>query len=349
LEDILKKLTGTVALTGMEEPAAEVVRELWEPYTDELRTDRMGSVIGFKRGDGPEGERLRLAVLAHLDQIGLMVHKIEPGGYLRLHRVGGVDRRILPGQLLTVFGTEPIRGVVASVPPHLQQAAEKTKITSWNDLYLDTGLSEREVRRRVRVGDPVGYPTSFVELANDRRAMAGADDRCSVAAVTWALRLARRQRHRHDIYAVAEVQEEWTGLGAYAAVYGIEPHCAIVVDVDQGRHEGVPEKDSVEIGKGPSVSFGLNNHPDMVETALKVAVAQNIPHQKFFWPSPYGTDGSTVETLHSGIPTLNLGIPLAYMHSTVEMLDMGDVKNAGRLILALADADALPVIEPVDW
>lgn len=349
MEDILRKLTGTVGLTGMEEPAAQVVCELWEPYTDELRTDRMGSVIGFKRGDGPKGERLRLAVLAHLDQIGLVVHKIEPGGYLRLHRVGGVDRRILPGQLLTVCCSEPVKGVVGAVPPHLQQAGEKNSVTSWNDLYLDTGLRESEVRKRVRVGDPVGYPTSFVELQNGRRVMAGADDRCSVAAVTWALRLARRQRHSHDIYAVAEVQEEWTGVGAYAAVFGIKPDCAIVVDVDQGRHEGVPEKDSVELGKGPSVSYGLNNHPDMVEATLKVAAAQNIPHQKFFWPSPYGTDGSTVETLHSGIPTINLGIPLSYMHSTVEMLDMGDVKNAGRLILALADADGLPVIPPVDW
>jgi putative aminopeptidase FrvX len=349
VEEILKKLTGTVGLTGMEEPAAGVVRELWEPYVDELRVDRMGNVIGLKRGDAPEEERLRLAVLGHLDQIGMVVHKIEPGGFLRLHRVGGVDRRILPGQVCTVYGAGPVKGVVGSVPPHLQRADDKKKVPTWHDLYLDTGLSEKEVRKRVRVGDAVGYPTAFVELQNERRAMSGGDDRSAVAAITWALRLARRQRHSHDIFAIAEVQEEWTGVGAAAAVYGIEPHCALIIDVDQGRHEGVPDKDSIELGKGPSITFGLNNHPDLVEAALKVAKAQNIPHQKFFWPSPYGTDGSTVETIHSGIPTINFGIPLRYMHSTVEMLDLNDVKNAGRLILAVADAEGLPVVPPMDW
>ncbi|MCK4593501.1 M42 family peptidase, partial [bacterium] len=187
MEEILKKLTGTVGLTGMEEPVAEVVYELWKPYVDELRIDRMGSVIGLKRGDGPEDERLRLAVMGHLDQIGMVVHKIEPGGFLRLQMVGGVDKRILPGQVFTVYGTQPLKGVVGAIPPHLQQAGDRKKVLGWNDLYLDTGLSEDEVRRMVRVGDPVGYPTAFLELQNERRAMSGADDRSAVAAITWAL------------------------------------------------------------------------------------------------------------------------------------------------------------------
>ncbi|HDR06498.1 MAG TPA: M42 family peptidase [Candidatus Coatesbacteria bacterium] len=349
MDEILRKLTGTVGLTGMEEPASRLVCELWETLVDELHVDRLGSVVGLKRGDGEDGKRLRLVVLGHLDQIGLMVQKIEPGGFLRLQMVGGVDRRILPGQLLTVYGAEPVQGVVGAVPPHLQKPDEQKKVPTWHDLYLDTGLPEREVKRRIRVGDPVGYPTSYVELQNGRRAMAGADDRSAVAAITWALELARRQRHTHDIYAVAEVQEEWTGLGAATAAFGLEPDCALVIDVDQGRHEGVAEKDSLELGKGPSVTHGLNNHPELVEAALTVAAAQNIPHQKFFWPSPYGTDGATVETLHTGIPTINFGIPLRYMHSTVEVLDIEDVKNAGRLILAVADAEGLPVVGPVDW
>ncbi len=349
MNELLKELTGTVGLTGSETPAAEVVRKLWEPLVDELRVDRVGNVIGIKRGDGPDGERHRLAAIGHLDQIGMMVYAIEDGGFLRLQMVGGVDKRILPGQILTVFGTETLRGVVGATPPHLQSPGDREKVVGWDDLYLDLGMPEDEVRKKVRVGDAVSYPTEYTELNDKYRAVAGCDDRSAVAAITWALKVAQRQRHFHDIYAIASVQEEWTGLGAIISTYTEEPDVAIVVDVDQGRHEGVSDKDSIELGKGPSITYGLNNHAGLVEAAEKAAGKGGVTFQKLFWPSPYGTDGAQVETTRAGIPTINFGVPLRYMHSTVETLHLDDLKNLGRLIVAVADSDDLPVIKPIEW
>lgn len=350
VNELLKKLTSVTGLTGTEGPAADVVRELWEPLCDSVTTDRVGNVVGVKRGDGPEGERRRLAAIAHLDQIGMEVFKIEPGGFLRLWMVGGVDKRILPGQVLTVYGKRELRGVVGATPPHLQSADDRKKVVGWEDLFLDLGLPEDQVRELVSVGDPVGFPRDYTELRGDYRAVAACDDRSAVAAVTWALRLARRTRHRHDIIAVASVQEEWTGLGASVAAGSLNPDVALIIDVDQGRHEGVPEKDSIELGKGGALTFGLNNHPELVSALEEAAKELGIPHQRFFWPSPYGTDGAAVESRDAGRPTINLGVPLRYMHSTVETLHLEDVKAVGRMIAAAADIEKLPVIESVaDW
>ena len=349
MDELLKRLTSVPGLTGTEGPAAAVVRELWEPLVDELTTDRVGNVVGVKRGDGPDGERRRLAVLAHLDQIGMEVYRIENGGFLRLQMVGGVDKRILPGQILTVHGTEALRGVVGATPPHLQSPGDRSKVVGWDDLFLDLGLPEDEVRAKVAVGDPVSYPDDYTKLNGEVRAVAACDDRSAVAALTWALRLAKRRRHFHDLIAVAGVQEEWTGLGAGAFANAEHPDAALIVDVDQGRHEGVAEKDSLELGSGVSITFGLNNNPKLVEALEKAAAEAGITKQSIFWHSPYGTDGSTVEVSSGGIPTTNLGIPLRYMHSTVETVNLDDIKAVGRLIIAAVDSRDLPVFEPVDW
>jgi endoglucanase len=349
LDELLERLTGVAGLTGTEGPAAEVVRELWKPLVDELTTDRVGNVVGVKRGDGPDGERLKLAAVAHLDQIGMEVYRIEAGGFLRLQMVGGVDKRILPGQVLTVHGSEPLRGVVGATPPHLQSPDERKQVVGWDDLFLDLGLPEAEVRDKVAVGDPVSFPSDYTRLDGAVRAVAACDDRSAVAAVTWALRLAQRRRHFHDLVAVAGVQEEWTGLGAAGFTYANRPDAVLVVDVDQGRHEGVPEKDSIELGQGVAVTFGLNNHPKLVEALERAAGESGVTKQKIFWYSPYGTDGSTIEVSAGGVPTANLGIPLRYMHSTVETVNLDDIKAVGRLIIAAADSRDLPVFRPVDW
>jgi len=163
LEDItghLAELTRLSSITGRERAVAEYLLRAWDPLVDEARLDRLGSYIGLKRGDGPE-PRPRVMAAAHIDSIGGVVTEIEPGGYLRFTPVGGVDRRLLMAQEVEVHGRRVIPGVVGSKPPHVTSPEERKRLVPVEELYIDTGLPEAEVRELVRVGDPVLHRYQF--------------------------------------------------------------------------------------------------------------------------------------------------------------------------------------------
>ncbi|MBU0705190.1 MAG: M42 family metallopeptidase [Chloroflexi bacterium] len=329
---LLKRLSETDGISGFEGPVRELVRQTWQPFVDEMREDKLGSLIALKRGSGSE-PRPKLMLAAHLDENGLMVTGIEKG-FLRITRVGGTDNRVLLGLEVIVHGKRGLPGIVATRPPHVLPKEERKKPVPWDKLFVDVGLPAKEVEQLVSVGDLISIRREMVELENRRVAGKAMDDRACVAIVTLALEQLADMRHAWDIFAVTTAQEE-TGLkGAITAAHGVAPDLAVVLDVTFGKHPGVSETDSFPLGEGPTIGVGPNFHPALAARLKVVAEAHEVPYHIEPMPGHSGTDAWAIQITREGVPTALVSIPIRYMHQPVEMLDVQDIERAGRLLAA---------------
>jgi putative aminopeptidase FrvX len=348
---LLKQLSEADGIAGHEGPVRELLRQTWQPFVDEMREDKLGSLIALKRGlksELAEVPRPKLMLAAHMDEIGLMVTGVEEG-FLRITRVGGADRRVLLGLEVVVHGRRDLPGVVATRPPHVLPQEERKKTVPWDKLFVDVGLPAEEVERLVKVGDLISIQREMVELKNRHVAGKAMDDRVCVAAVTLALEQLASVRHAWDVFAVATVQEE-TGLkGAITAAYGVAPDLAVALDVTFGKHPGVSELDTVPLGEGPAIGVGPNFHPGLVTRLKEVAEAREIPYHIEPIPGHSGTDAWAIQVTREGVPTALVSVPLRYMHQPVETLAAQDVERAGRLLAAFIAGLEADFLESLVW
>ncbi|MBE3519509.1 MAG: M42 family metallopeptidase [Firmicutes bacterium] len=337
----LKKVSEAPGVSGFEyRTVAPIIQEFMAPLVDEIRTDALGNLIGFKRGEA--GRRNPKVMLAgHMDEVGLIVTKIDDRGFLRFTDMGGVDPRILPGHEVVVHGKMPLRGIVGVKPPHVMTADEMSKTYKMEDLFIDVGLPAEKVRELVSVGDLVTYHRQFTELMGDLVAGKSFDDRAGVAVILVALEELRKYRYTADVYAVATTQEEAGLRGATVSSYGIFPDVAIAIDVCQGDTPGVPEWRTQSVGKGPALCVGGNIHPKVYEGLTKAAADLGISVQQEVAPGPTGTDAWAMQMAREGVATGLISIPLRYMHTSVETLSVGDIEKAGKILARfIASVDA---------
>ncbi len=331
---LLRRLTEVTGGSGDEGGARQVLIEVAQSLADEISVDHLGSVTMRKNGEGL-GRHPRVMLSAHLDEITLMVKKIDSGGFLRLAQVGGFDPRTLPGQEVTVFGREPLLGVIASKPPHLSTPEERKHSQPLDELYVDLGLAEDRVRALVRVGDRLTVRRNTIDLAGGRMSGKAMDNRASVTALVICLEELCRLRFGADVYAVASAQEEIGAIGAMTAAFRIKPDLAIAIDVCHGEMPGVEKDRVVPLGKGPVVTLGPRIHPSLYRRLLDTAKRHRLPYQLGLSQGATGTDADTLQVVAMGIPTALVSIPLRYMHTSVETIVFSDVQNAGLLLAHL--------------
>lgn len=335
---LLQRLSLAHGISGHEGAVADVVREAVAPFCDEVRTDPLGNVLAFKKGEQPgTTDRVRLLIAAHMDEIGFVVSGLHKDGFLHVTRVGGVDRAMLLAKEVWVHtATGPLPGLLTSRPPHLTPQHERTKLPPWHEILIDVGLSGEEARAQVRVGDMVTMRGRFETLSGSRVAGKAMDDRASVVAMVHMLERLMRLRHDVDVYAVATVQEEIGLRGAMTSTYGVAPHVGIAIDVSFARQPGVPATESTPMGEGAVIAQGGNIHRGVHALLLRCAASAQIPHHKEVMPGSTGTDAWAIQVTRTGVPTGLISIPLASMHSMVETLDLDDVRAAGRLLAEFA-------------
>jgi putative aminopeptidase FrvX len=310
--------------------ATKICEDAMRGLVDEIRSDALGNLIGFKKGEGPE-PRPKVMLAGHMDEVGLMVTKIDERGFLRFTRIG-VDQRILPGHEVTVHGKRPLTGVIGLKPPHLVSADEAMNAQKAEDMFIDVGLPEEEVRILVKVGDPVTYKREVTELMGDLMAGKSFDDRAGVAVILVCMDELRKYKVVADVYAVATTQEEIGLKGAYVSAYGIAPDVGVAIDVCHGETLGVPEWRTSAVGKGPALAMGGNIHPKVHSGLKKAAEELGIGVQLETAPGATGTDAWSMQMARSGVATGLVSIPLRYMHTSVETLSIGDVTKAGRIL-----------------
>lgn len=326
----LKTLIQAPGLSGHEDPVRSLISDAWQPLVDLLDVSRLGSLHGLKRGAGPD-PRPAILLAAHMDAIGLMVTAIVDG-FLRVTEIGGIDARVLPGQLVIVHGREDLPGVIVQPPARLLPEEAGSGPVALKYLLVDTGLARDQVQGLVRVGDLVSFAQPPLELSTEALAGHSLDNRASVAALTGCLHALQGRQHAWDVWAVATTQEEETLGGARTSAHQIHPHLGVAVDVTWGKGPGALEHKSFPLGKGPALGWGPNIHPGVHKAFKELAERLEIPHQVEVMPRHSGTDAFALQVAAEGLPTMVVSIPLRYMHTPVELILMKDIRRTAHLL-----------------
>lgn len=327
IEDFLREATAVPGVTGNERAAAEYIAQAFRPYADEVEITPLSCVIAHKKGDGP-----RVMICAHLDEIGMMVSRIEEDGSLRLQAVGGVDPRVLPGMRVRVYARDGLlTGVVGATPPHLLKEADRKNNYTWDTLFVDLGMDADQVRQKVRPGDTVCFEARYAELKNGRTATKTADDRACVAIMLLAAERLQSMKHSADLYFVATCQEEIGSWGALTGGYALMPDYGVAFDVCHADTPGAPKNrtsriDSLVASKGPYLN------PFLVKKLEETAKENGIELQVHVSARGTSTDADELSVTRAGVPTVLLSLPIKYMHTNVETFDMRALKEGGRLL-----------------
>ncbi len=330
LKSELKKLSADVGVSGFEQDLAKEIAALFTPYADEVRIDALGSVIAHKKAAKPDAIKIMLD--AHMDEIGLMVTEIDDKGFLKFTTVGGVDERILPSALVTVHGKKKLPGVIGVKPPHLQQAGENQKSHELQNLTIDIGFAAEDAKTLVQPGDFVSFAQKPRVLKNGFMTGKCMDNRAGVVAVLEAAKALKDEALDADVYYVLSVQEEYSLGGAKTAAYGIGADIALVLDVTHARtHDN---RDGFEAGAGLSYSIGPNVAPVAEKWICKCAKKLNIPIFPEVDGGSTGTNAWSVQIAGNGVATAVISIPLRYMHTPTEVLNLDDVARAAVLAAA---------------
>jgi putative aminopeptidase FrvX len=337
IPELLENLVKAVGPSGHEAEAARVWREWCAGFAQEVGDDNVGS--SFARVTGTAGGPT-LAVVGHIDEIGLHISHIEDGGYLRFGQVGGWDSIVLVGQRVRVITREgPVIGVIARKPIHLLKDDDRKKVPELKELHIDIGAkSGDEARERVRIGDVAVIEADPIELLNGRTASRALDNRIGCYVAAQAARLvADAGGAPGDFLALAVAQEETTFAGARTSAFAHEPQVAIVVDVTFATDQPGVELGPItnhELGSGPVLARGTSLHPRVSELLYETAEKEGIPFTVESLGRSTGTDADAIHLARSGIPTGLLSVPIRYLHSPVEMVAPEDIEAAARLIAA---------------
>jgi endoglucanase len=338
LPETLHKLVTAAGPSGYEQAPAAVFREAASAFA-EVSFDSVGSTVARVAGTGGGKS---VAVIGHIDEIGLIVHHIDDDGYLWFTGVGGWDPIILVGQRVEIeTRSGRVPGVVGKKPIHLMKEDDRKKVPQLKDLHVDIGASSGdEARSLVRIGDVGVVAAEPVELPGGRYVSRSFDNRLGCYVALEAARLVAAEGGAPgDVYAVAVAQEEITFGGARTTAYSLRPDIAIVVDVTFATDQpGIDEKElgRHRFGSGGVINRGSTMDPQVFELLHAAGEAEGIPFTVSASARATGTDADAFHISRGGIPTGVVSVPLRYMHSPVEMVQLDDVNSAARLIAAFA-------------
>jgi putative aminopeptidase FrvX len=344
-ETFFRDLLEAAGPSGDEREAAAVWRRYASGFAD-VHGDALGSCYATVN---PGGER-SVAVLGHIDEIGLVITHIDDEGFLWFRGVGGWVAAVLVAQRIRILTKDgPIVGVVGQKAPHLTDQEERDKPLRVDQLWIDIGAANGDdARSRVQVGDLAVLEVPVVDLAGSRIASRAVDNRAGAFVAAEAARLYADKPGPWKLVGVGSVGEETSFSGAYTSAFGLDPDAALIIDVTHTSDQpNVPKRKVGEItlGGGPVVERGSGVHPAMFDLIGEVARAEGIPVQFGASSGSTGTDADAVKLTRAGIRCGVVSVPNRYMHSPNEIVDLDDLEAVAALIAAVARRlDDLPAI-----
>ena len=342
LSDTLRSLLTAAGPSGREFEAAAVWQSAAKAFTDDVASDVMGNSVARIPSRPPTASGPLMAVVGHVDQIGMIVTHIDDDGFLWFSGVGGWDPVNLVGQRVELLSRgEVVSGVVGKKPIHLLESEEREKAPKLKSLHIDIGAKDGdEARSRVRVGDMALVAGEPLELLGDRVASRAMDNRLGAYVALEVARLVSEDGGAPGpVAAVASAQEEIGGHGAMTATFGLEPDLAIVVDVCHATDApGVDKRQEGDhgLGSGPVIGHSAVLHPVITELLRDTAEAEGIDVGHESSGRGTFTDADSMHLVRTGVPCGLVSIPLRYMHSPVEVVELADVEATARLIAAFA-------------
>jgi endoglucanase len=336
LAETLEKLSNACGIAGREEEVRSLMKNFLKPYVDEVKEDKLGNVIGIKKG---KKNAPKVMLAAHMDEIGLLVKTISKEGFIQFAKIGGIDDRILLAQKVIVYTEKgPLHGIIGSKPPHIQKEEERKRVLTYDELFIDIGAENQEQAKKmgVKIGDPVGFDIKFAKVGKNIVIGKAFDDRVGCAVMVEAMK--RLEKTECTVYAVGTVQEEVGLRGATTAAFGIYPDVGIALDVTiAGDVPGVREVEApIKLGKGPSIEIadmGLIAHPKVVRLLVDAAEENKIPYQ-LETGLPGSTDAARISLTREGVPSGVISIPTRYIHSPSSLLSLEDAEKTVKLTVA---------------
>ncbi|HXB15382.1 MAG TPA: M42 family metallopeptidase [Solirubrobacteraceae bacterium] len=339
---LLRDLLTVPGPSGYEQAAAAVWREAAAGFA-QVEVDALGTPIArVERRKGARGAARRLIFMGHIDEIGLIVTHIDEDGYLWFGEVGGWDPQILVGQRIVIDTRDgPVRGVIGKKPIHLLRGEETKKVAEVRELHIDIGARDgAQARGMVRIGDVAVIDADPVELPNGRLSSRALDNRIgSYVALEAARLVAQAGGSAWEVIAVAAAQEETTFGGSRTSAFSLEPDAAIVLDVTHATDApGIDVKSAGEhrLGSGAVIGRGSSLNPGVFELLHDTAEAEKIPFTVEASGRHTGTDADAVHLSRGGVATGLVSVPVRYMHSPVELVELDDIDAAARLLAGFA-------------
>lgn len=331
IKDTLFDLTTQVGVSGDEFRASQKACELLKKYTDDVIVDDFGNVIG-NIGERKEG-KLHILLDAHIDEIGFIVTYITDSGFLKVSGCGGIDRRLILAQEVTVYGNKAIKGVITSTPPHLEK--DNKKMPEIDDIYIDIGYTKQQAEEIVSLGDRVVINSKPSELIGSKVTSKCIDDRSGVVAILYALEklsLEKSDKLACSVSVLFSAQEETGERGANIGAYNINPDIAIAVDVSFAYTSEDKEYKCGKMGKGTMIGIAPSLCKNLSNRMIDIAKEKKIPYQLEIMNGTTGTNADVIGVTRSGVKAVTLSIPLKYMHTPIEVIDTDDIKYTGELV-----------------
>jgi putative aminopeptidase FrvX len=337
----LEAIVKTPSPSGYEAKLAELFRSYIGPFVKDVQTDVMGNVVAVINPDAA----FKVMIAAHIDEIGLMIHHIDDDGFLHFQMIGGNDSVIADGQRVWVQGAQQIAGVVGRKSMTVQSPSEQKQKPTSKELWIDIGAkSKEEADGVVSLGDIATFQPEFQALLGGRATGRAFDNKAGVFAMAEAMRYISESGNLSPeigVYAVASVQEEIGSRGAQTAAFSIAPDIAIAIDM--GVATDIPtllphEYGLLALGKGPAISRGPNTNPVLYGLLRVAAVKSGRPFQIRPDPASSPTDARVLQITRGGAATALLEVPLRYMHTPCEVLDLEDVDGCARLLAEFCES-----------
>lgn len=328
MERLVRVLCAEHGTSGCEEDVFKAAeKEL--AFCDEVLSNPLSGVVGIL---GDRSAKRRIMLDAHIDQIGMVVTNIDEEGFLHITQVGGVDRRTMPGSPVTVYGKEPLTGVVCVLPPHLAQDGDG-KIAPVDKQAIDLGMTREEAEKLVSIGDRAVLTRPIRKLMGNRVTGTALDDRAGCACIIRAAQLVQEQDPDCCVMVVCSTREEVGGQGAQISTYTLEPTEALAVDVSFATQPGTSGL-TAKLGGGPMIGFSAALDRKISKKLVRLAREQEIPYQYEAMGGRTGTNCDAIGVSRGGVRTGLISVPQRNMHTPAEVCDLEDMENIAKLMAA---------------
>ncbi len=332
LKEYIFSLCAIPSVSGFEARSYDALRAFVGDGMEFVRGDGVGNCLFVKRcgkDDAP-----KILIDTHFDEIGLLVREVCEGGFLRITGLGGIDRAIMQAADVIVYGERALRAVVVSTPPHL--ASGEDKLPKIEEMLIDTGLSTEQARELIPLGSPVGFAPSYATMQNERIMGKSFDNKACGACALWAIINTPAEALAGDVYLLfSSVEETNRRGGVAAAAYALGPDYAAVLDVNLARVPDTPDAETVEMDKGVSISVSAGTHMGLTRAVEALCREKGIAHTVAAAPSSTGTNATVLNLCADGVPTADIGLPLASMHTYNEVISLCDCRALCTLVSEL--------------
>lgn len=326
MKKLLQQLTEAFGPSGYEDNIRKLVMAEVKPLADEIKVDALGNLIAHKKPSKVTKDTRKVMIAAHMDEIGIMVSHVDDNGFVRFTNIGGVfGKYVLGGRVRFLNGVQGVIGYDRFDKVH--------EVPTLDKVYIDVGATSKK-DCPVKVGDVAAFDRPFVEIGN-RFVAKSMDDRVGVLVAIETLRALKSTPH--DVYFVFTTQEEVGTRGAATSAFGVDPDVGIAIDVTASADTPNAMKMEMVLGKGPCVKIkdsGALSDPRVVQWMISTAEKNKIPYQREVLLFG-GTDAHAMQMTRAGVPAGCLSIPTRYIHSPSEMVDLLDVQNSVKLMVAI--------------